>query len=124
MMEFANSKDTLQESHGLEAGSMDVSLLSLLNNQQQRAFMNLVSEDDPDTKQKVIAHNLGVVVNIARRYSDHGVALLDLVREGNQGLIHALDSFELQDGFRFAAYAARCVRQSIECTIMNQIEPE
>ncbi len=96
----------------------------LLTNQQHHTLMNFISVDDPHEKQQLIAHNLSLVINIAKRYGDHGVALFDLIREGNRGLIHAMESFEFEGGFRFASYAARCVRQSIECTIMNQMEPE
>ena len=123
-MENANSEDILQELYGFEAKSTEAMQKSLLSNRQHRTLMNLVRVDDPDEKQQVIAHHLRLVVNIAKNYNDHGVALLDLIREGNRGLIHAMDSFEWNGGFRFATYAARCVRQSIECTIMNQMEPE
>lgn len=121
MTKYANSEDVLQELYGIAA---EASQKSLLSDWQHRKLMNLVTVDDPDEKQQLIAHNLRLVVNIAKRYSDHGVALLELIREGNRGLIHAMESFELEGGFKFAAYAARCVRQSIECTIMNQMEPE
>lgn len=124
MTECASSEDVFQEFHGIETGSVAAIQRSLLSNQQHQALMNLVKVNDPDTKQQVIDHNLRTVVNIAKRYSDHGVALLELIREGNRGLIHAMETFGLEGGFRFAAYAAHCVRQNIECTIMNQMEPE
>jgi DNA-directed RNA polymerase sigma subunit (sigma70/sigma32) len=122
MTGYVYSEDVLPEIYGLEIEmkSTDASQKPLLSAQQQRALMNLVRVDDPETKQRVIAHNLHLVVNIAKRYSDHGVALLDLVREGTVGLIHALENFDLEGGFRFAAYAAQCVRQRIECAILNQ----
>ena len=123
-MEYVYSAGIMQKPHAQETDSLDVSLLSMLNKQQQHALTNLVRVADPATKQKVIIHNLGLVVDIAKRYSDHGVALFDLIREGNQGLIHALDSFEFESGLLFTNHVARCIRQSIECTIMNQIEPE
>ena len=101
-----------------------VSLLLLLSKQQQHTLASLVRVDDPDTKRKVITQNLSMVVNIANRYSDYGVAVFDLIREGNQGLIHALECFDLESYFCFADHVARCVRQNIECFIMNQVEPE
>ncbi len=129
---LAYAEEVSQRFYGIsESGAIhrsglveEYSQKSLLSNQQHDALMNLVAVDDTDEKQQLIAHNLRLVVNIAKRYSDHGVALLDLIREGNRGLIHAMESFEQEGGFRFATYAARCVRQSIECTIMNQMEPE
>jgi len=120
MTEYAYPENDLPEAFRLEMESTGNSQKSLLNTQQQLALMTLIKVDDPVTKQYVIAHNLRLVVNIAKRYSNHGVALLDLVSEGTMGLIHALENFELEGGFRFAAYAARCVRQNIERAIMNQ----
>ena len=123
-MEYAGPENDLQKLYGTELDIADVPKRSLLSSEQHQKLMNLVAVDDQDEKLEIIAHNLRLVVNIAKRYSDHGVALLELIRGGNRGLIHALESFELEGGFRFAAYAARCVRQNIECTIMNQMEPE
>lgn len=124
MNKDTQSKDVLHEFYGLEIESNDDSKRLPLSNQQHQALMNLVKVDDPVTKRQVVAHNLLLVVNIAKRYSGHGVALLELIREGNRGLIHAMERFEMEGGFRFAAYAARCVRQNIEYTIMNQMAPE
>jgi RNA polymerase nonessential primary-like sigma factor len=120
MMEYTYSSDVRPEASGLEMESTEVSQKPLLSNEQQLALISLIKADDPDTKQRLIAHNLRLVVNIAKRYCDHGVALYDLVREGVQGLIHALKNFELDGGFRFTAYARQCIRQSIECAIMRQ----
>ena len=118
-MGYVYSEDVLPEVCGFEMELAEVAQKPLLSNEQQLALMSLVRVDDPVAKQQLIAHNLRLVINIARRYSDRGVELLDLVREGAQGLIHALESFELEGGFRFAAYAARCVRLNIECAIAN-----
>jgi DNA-directed RNA polymerase sigma subunit (sigma70/sigma32) len=120
MIEYAYSEELKPEAGGFEIKSIEVSQQPLLSAEQQLALMNLVKENDPDAKRQLIAHNLRLVVNIAKRYSDHGVALYDLVREGVQGLIHALKNFELEGGFRFAAYARQCIRQSIERAIMRQ----
>lgn len=120
MTRHTNSANVLPEIFKLELDSVDGSPKPLLSPQQQLALMSLVKVDDPVAKQHVIAHNLHLVVNIAKRYSNRGVALMDLVSEGTMGLIHALENFELEGGFRFATYAAQCVRQSIERTIMNQ----
>jgi len=119
-MGHAYSEDVLPEVYGLEIESDEVSQKPLLSTEQQLALMSLVKVDDPDAKQQIIAHNLHLVVNIAKRYSNHGVAIFDLVREGNRGLIHALESFDLEGGFRFAAYATQCVRQNIENAIIRQ----
>jgi RNA polymerase nonessential primary-like sigma factor len=117
MTKNANTEDILREVNGLFTDTLQHPLLS---QQQQLALQNLVQVEDPDIKQKLITQNLRLVVNIAKRYCDHGVALLDLVREGIHGLIHALENFEREGGFRFESYAVQCVRRSIELVIINQ----
>ena len=71
-------------------------------------------------RQKMIEHNLRLVVNIAKHYLNRGIPLLDLVEEGNLGLIHAIEEFDPERGFRFSTYATWWIRQSIERAIMNQ----
>ena len=71
-------------------------------------------------RQQMIEHNLRLVVNIAKHYLNRGIPLLDLVEEGNLGLIHALEKFDPERGFRFSTYATWWIRQSIERAIMNQ----
>ena len=71
-------------------------------------------------RQKMIEHNLRLVVNVAKGYLNRGMPLLDLVEEGNLGLMHALDKFDPERGFRFSTYATWWIRQNIERSIMNQ----
>jgi hypothetical protein len=74
--------------------------------------------------EKIISHNLRVALvdNIAMHYVNRGVALPDLIKEGNQGLTHALENFEVEGGSRFSSYAARCIRQHIEHAITSRCE--
>ena len=73
--------------------------------------------------EKIISHNLrlSLVDNIAMHYINRGVELPDLIKEGNLGLTHALENFELEGGSRFSTYAARCIRQNIERAIISAI---
>ena len=73
-----------------------------------------------EARQRMIVHNLRLVVNIAKHYLNRGIPLLDLVEEGNLGLIHAIEKFDPERGFRFSTYATWWIRQSIERAIMNQ----
>lgn len=71
-------------------------------------------------RQKMIEHNLRLVVNLAKHFLNRGMALLDLIEEGNLGLIHAIEKFDPELGFRFSTYATWWIRQSIGRAIMNQ----
>ncbi|MCW5614293.1 MAG: RNA polymerase sigma factor RpoS [Rhodocyclaceae bacterium] len=92
----------------------------LLTAEEELALSRRVREGDFKARQTMIERNLRLVVNIAKHYLNRGIPLLDLVEEGNLGLIHALEKFDPERGFRFSTYATWWIRQNIERAIMNQ----
>ncbi|GAB4166904.1 MAG: RNA polymerase sigma factor RpoS [Rhodocyclaceae bacterium] len=92
----------------------------LLDAGQEIDLARRVRAGDFTARQEMIRHNLRLVVNIAKHYASRGLPLMDLIEEGNLGLIHALDKFDPERGFRFSTYATWWVRQNIERAIMNQ----
>ena len=97
-----------------------IGLHSLLKADEELELTLKVKQGDAAARQKMIECNLRLVINIAKRYINRGLPLLDLIEEGNLGLIHALSKFEPDRGFRFSTYATWWVRQNIERAIMNQ----
>ncbi len=92
----------------------------LLTPDEELSLSRRVREGDFAARQIMIERNLRLVVNIAKHYLNRGMPLLDLVEEGNLGLIHALEKFDPERGFRFSTYATWWIRQNIERAIMNQ----
>lgn len=92
----------------------------LLSAEEEVALTRRVAQGDFAARQHMIECNLRLVVNIAKRYANRGLALMDLIEEGNLGLIHALEKFDPERGFRFSTYATWWIRQNIERAIMNQ----
>jgi RNA polymerase nonessential primary-like sigma factor len=93
---------------------------SLLNATEELDLARRVKAGDFAARQRMIEANLRLVVNIAKKYIGRGIDLLDLIAEGNLGLIHALEKFDPERGFRFSTYATWWIRQNIERAIMNQ----
>jgi len=98
----------------------EIGFSPLLTAEEEVKYSRLALKGDEASRAKMIECNLRLVVKIARRYLNRGLALLDLIEEGNLGLIRAVEKFDPERGFRFSTYATWWIRQTIERAIMNQ----
>jgi RNA polymerase nonessential primary-like sigma factor len=98
----------------------EIGFSPLLSAAEEKHYSRLALAGDESGRKRMIESNLRLVVKISRRYLNRGLALLDLIEEGNLGLIHAVEKFDPERGFRFSTYATWWIRQTIERAIMNQ----
>src|SRR6056297_356686 len=98
----------------------EIGFSPLLTAEEEVYFARRARRGDEAARKRMIESNLRLVVKIARRYLNRGLPLLDVIEEGNLGLMHAVKKFDPERGFRFSTYATWWIRQTIERAIMNQ----
>ena len=98
-----------------EAGSY-----ALLTKEEEEKLARAFAAGDMFAREALVNHNLRLVISIAKHYMSRGLALLDLIQEGNCGLMKAVDKFEVEKGFRFSTYATFWIKQAISRAIMEQ----
>lgn len=98
----------------------DIAPLSLLKQEQEQKLAVLIEDGDRDARAKLIQANLRLVVSIAKKYTNRGILFLDLIQEGNIGLIKSIEKFEYKLGFKFSTYATWWIKQAITRAIADQ----
>ncbi|MDD5436349.1 MAG: RNA polymerase sigma factor RpoD/SigA [Candidatus Omnitrophica bacterium] len=98
----------------------DIKKLPLLTPEEEISLANKIKRGDKQARAKMIQSNLRLVINIAKKYSHLGVSMMDLIEEGNMGLMKAVEKFNPKKGYRFSTYAAWWIRQYISRAIANQ----
>ena len=121
--EFERARSARCPEKSLDATQLylnEIGYSPLLSADEEKHYARLARSGDESGRRRMIESNLRLVVKISRRYINRGLTLLDLIEEGNLGLIRAVEKFDPDRGFRFSTYATWWIRQTIERAIMNQ----
>ena len=98
----------------------DIRKHEILTKEEEQELLIKAKSGDEQAKQQLILSNLRLVVNIAKNYSNKGLGFIDLISEGNFGLIHAIDKFDYTKGYRFSTYAVWWIKQAVTTAIISK----
>ena len=115
-----NFLDDLNTDDPVKMFLKEIGKIPLLSSADEMKYANLMTKGDKRAKKVLVEANLRLVVSIAKRYMGRGMQFLDLIQEGNMGLIKAVDKFEPSKGFKFSTYATWWIRQAITRSIADQ----
>lgn len=116
----ADDTDTTSSDDAIKLYLKEIQKTKLLTAEEERALARRIASGDMAARDHMIESNLRLVVKIAKRYMNRGLPFLDLIEEGNMGLIKAVERFKLSKECRFSTYATWWIRQSIERALVNQ----
>lgn len=114
-----STKDGAQPQSPLETYLREINEMKLLTAEDEQMLARLIAQGDAQARDRMVRANLRLVVNIARSYVGKGLALQDLIEEGNLGLLRAVEGFDPEMGTRFSTYASYWIKQSIKRALIN-----
>ena len=116
----SDSSANLLADDPVKAYLKEIGRISLLTGPAEKDLAIQAQQGDPDAKAQLCEANLRLVVSIAKHYVNHGISFLDLIQEGNIGLMRAVEKFDPDKGFKFSTYATWWIRQAVSRAIADQ----
>jgi len=117
---FSDTNRLLLTNDTVQSYLREIGTVRLLSTEEELSLARQIAEGNPHAKQKLIEANLRLVVSIAKRYVGRGLSFLDLIQEGNLGLMKAVEKFDYTKGYKFSTYATWWIRQAITRSIADQ----